>query len=57
MATDEGLKSLALYSRDHPELAVYLQEELANLGNLAMEQDQAAILRGEMNAPDQSQGN
>ena len=57
MATDEGLKSLALYSRDHPELAVYLQEELANLGNLAMEQDQAAVRRGEMNEPDQSQGN
>ena len=57
MATEEGLKALALYSRDHPEMSVYLQEELANLGNLAMEQDQAAILRGEMNAPDQSQGN
>ncbi len=53
MATDEGLKSLALYSKDHPELSVYIQEELANLGNLAMEQDNAAILRGEMNAPAQ----
>ena len=57
MATEEGLKALTLYSRDHPELAVYLQEELANLGNLAMEQDTAAIARGEMNAPAQPQGN
>ena len=57
MATEEGLKALALYSRDHPELAAYLQEELANLGNLAMEQDTAAITRGEMNAPAQPQGN
>ena len=57
MATDEGLKSLALYSRDHPELAVYLQEELANLGNLAMEQDQAAVRRGQMNEPVPQQGN
>jgi hypothetical protein len=57
MATEEGLKALALYSRDHPEMAVYLQEELANLGNLAMEQDQAAVRRGEMNAPAQQQGN
>ena len=57
MATEEGLKALTLYSRDHPELAVYLQEELANLGNLAMEQDTAAIARGEMNAPAQPSGN
>jgi hypothetical protein len=57
MATEEGLKALTLYSRDHPELAVYLQEELANLGNLAMEQDTAAISRGEMNVPAQQQGN
>ena len=57
MATDEGLKALALYSRDHPELSVYIQEELANLGNLAMEQDTAAIRRGEMSAPAPQQGN
>lgn len=57
MATDEGLKALMLHMRDHPEMSVYIQEELANLGNLAMEQDQAAVRRGEMNAPAQQQGN
>ena len=57
MATDEGLKALMLHMRDHPEMSVYIQEELANLGNLAMEQDQAAVRRGEMNAPAQPQGN
>ena len=51
MATDEGMKALMLHMRDHPEMSVYIQEELANLGNLAMEQDQAAVRRGEMNAP------
>tara|TARA_R110000772_G_scaffold88039_1_gene183217 strand:- start:1044 stop:3998 length:2955 start_codon:yes stop_codon:yes gene_type:complete len=53
MATDEGMKALMLHMRDHPEMSVYIQEELANLGNLAMEQDQAAVRRGEMNAPAQ----
>ena len=53
MATDEGLKALLLHMNTHPEMAIYLQEELANLGNLAMEQDTAAIRRGEMNAPAQ----
>ena len=57
MATDEGMKSLMLHMRDNPEMSVYIQEELANLGNLAMEQDQAAVRRGEMNAPAQPQGN
>lgn len=57
MSTDEGLKALLLHMNTHPEMAIYIQEELANLGNLAMEQDTAAIRRGEMNAPAQSSGN
>lgn len=57
MATDEGLKALLLHMNTHPEMSVYIQEELANLGNLAMEQDQAAVRRGEMNAPAQPSGN
>ena len=52
-ATEEGLKALALYSRDNPEMAVYLQEELANLGNLSMMQDQSAVMSGQMNRPNQ----
>ena len=57
MASDEGLKALLLHMQNHPEMTVYIQQELANLGNLALEQDTAAIRRGEMNAPAQPQGN
>ena len=53
MSTDETLKALLLHMRSNPEMSAYIQEELANLGNLAMEQDKAAIQRNQSNAPSQ----